>query len=320
MPPYADEKTGMNHFPVISIVTPSYNQGEFLPATIESVISQAGNFALEYIIMDGGSTDNSVEIMKEYEGLLQRGEWPVACAGITFRWFSEKDHGQADAVNKGFALATGTILGWLNSDDTYLPGAIATILERFSSNPDDVMVYGNACYMDRGGNITGRYRSEPFSLKRLAVRSIICQPAAFFRREALQEVGELDTGLQTCLDYDLWIRLGQRFEKRIVHINDYLAASRMYADNKTLSLRDTVYRETMLVAMRHFGYVPGVWIVHSMLEVIQSADMSFPNKVSTIIRHRSPFLRYLVNPETLLSTLWFLLTRVTKARINDENP
>lgn len=312
MSPYADEKTGMNRCPVITIVTPSYNQGEFLPATIESVISQQGNFVLEYIIMDGGSTDNSEEIMKKYEGLLQRGEWPVACAGITFRWFSEKDKGQADAVNKGFAVAQGTILCWLNSDDTYLPGAIARVVDRFSSNPDDVMVYGNAWYTDRDGNITVRYRTEPFSLKRLAVRSIICQPAAFFLREALQEIGELDTALHTCLDYDLWIRLGKRFEKRIVHINDYLAASRMYADNKTLSLRDTVYRETMLVAMRHFGYVPGVWIVHSILEVIQSADMPFLTKVSTIIRHRSPFLRYLLNPGTLLSTLWFLLTRVTK--------
>jgi glycosyltransferase involved in cell wall biosynthesis len=264
--------------------------------------------------MDGGSTDNSVEVMRKYEGLLQRGEWPVACAGITFRWQSEKDDGQADAVNKGVALSTGIIIGWLNSDDTYLPGALAKIVAFFGANPDTAMIYGNAWYTDRNGNITVRYGSEPFSLKRLAVRSIICQPAAFLHGEALQVVGELDTNLRTCLDFDLWIRIGKRFEKRIVFLNDYLATSRMHADNKTLSLRDHIYPETMLVAKRHFGYVPGVWIVHSILEVIQAPGMSFPSKLGTIARCRLLSLRYLFQPKTLLSVVWFLITRLTKSR------
>lgn len=304
----------MKDYLVVSIVTPSYNQGEFLSATIESVLSQAGDFYLEYIVMDGGSTDNSVEIIKRYDGLLQRGEWQAACKGITFRWSSEKDKGQADAVNKGFAQATGEILGWLNSDDTYLPGTVAKTVEFFIANPDTVMVYGNAWYTDRSGIITERYRSEPFSLKRLAARNIICQPSVFLRKEALQMIGELDTSLHTCLDYDLWIRLGKVFEKRITFLDDYLATSRMYADNKTLSLRDLIYRETMLVAKKHFGYVPGVWIVHSILEVIQSSDMPFLSKIRTTIGCRLPFLRYLLQPRTLLSVVWFLLTHLTKDR------
>jgi glycosyltransferase involved in cell wall biosynthesis len=304
----------MNDYPTVSIVTPSYNQGEFLSATIESVISQSGDFFLEYIIMDGGSTDNSVEIMKRYDSLLQRGEWNIACKGITFRWHSEKDKGQADAVNKGFAQADGEMFGWLNSDDTYLPGAVAKAVEFFMANPDTVMVYGNAWYTDRAGAITQKYRSEPFSLKRLAVRNIICQPSVLIRRESLQKVGELDTSLHTCLDYDLWIRLGKVFEKHIVFLDDYLATSRMYADNKTLSLRDLIYRETMLIAQKHFGYVPGVWIVHSILEVLQSSGMPFLSKARTLIGCRLPFLLYLLQPKTLLSVIWFLLTRLTKDR------
>jgi len=298
--------------PLISIITPSFNQGEFIAATIESIINQAGDFAIDYIIMDGGSTDNSVEIMKHYEGLLQRGEWPIACKGITFRWKSEKDGGQADAVNKGFAIARGEILGWLNSDDTYLPGTVAKVVGHFIANPDTVMVYGNAWFTDRNGTITVKFRSEPFNLKRMAERNIICQPSAFLRREALQAVGALDQNLHTCLDYDLWIRFGKVFEKRIDFLNDYLATSRMYADNKTLSLRGLTYHETMLVARRHFGYVPGVWIVHSILEVIKAPDTPLQEKISTIIGSRLGFLRYLLSPRTLLSVILLLIRRLTK--------
>jgi len=307
---------------LISIVTPSYNQGEFLAATIESVISQAGDFHIDYIIMDGGSTDDSVRIIKKYEWLLQTDEWPVACKGVTLRWSSEKDKGQADAINKGFGLAKGDILGWLNSDDTYLPGAVSTVLERFRAEPDTAMIYGNAWYTGRDGTVTGRYNSEPFDMKRLAARSIICQPTVFLRREALLAVGKLDVSLHTCLDYDLWIRLGMQFGKRITFIEDYLATSRMYADNKTSSQRDRVYHETMLVAKRHFGYVPGVWIVHSILEVIQAPDMSLPAKIGKIARSRLYAFCYLIQPKTLFSVIRFLMSRIAKScgYANSANP
>lgn len=298
----------------ISIITPSYNQGEFLAATIESVISQTGNFSIDYLIMDGGSTDNSVEIIREYESLLQRRAWPVTCNSITFRWYSRKDNGQADAVNNGFDLATGDFLGWLNSDDTYLPGAFTRIIEYFIDRPDIVMVYGNAWYTDRYGDILSRYGSEPFSLKRLAVRSIICQPTVFLRKEALQMVGKLDTNLQTCLDYDLWIRLGQTYEKRITFLDDYLATSRMYAENKTVSMRDHIYRETILVARKHFGYVPGVWIVHSILEKIQAPGIPSLGKARTVTGQLLFLFRFLLQPKTLVSTIWFLITRLMKHR------
>src|SRR5574340_1418719 len=115
--------------PVITVVTPSFNQGRFIDETIRSVISQEGDFYLEYLIMDGGSTDETVDIIKKYDRLIKEGKWPVKCRGIEYRWVSEKDNGQADAVNKGFKIARGEILGWLNSDDTYLPGALGKALK-----------------------------------------------------------------------------------------------------------------------------------------------------------------------------------------------
>jgi glycosyltransferase involved in cell wall biosynthesis len=294
--------------PVISIITPSYNQAEFLAETIESVLSQEGDFFLEYIIVDGGSTDNSVEIMQRYDDLLHRREWPIVCKGITFHWTSGNDNGQADAVNKGFAQAKGKILGWLNSDDTYRPGAVAKAVEFLSANPHSAMVYGNAWYTDRKGNITERYASERFSLKRLAEKCIICQPSVFVRTEALKETGGLDSNLHTCMDYDLWIRMGNRFEGRIAFIEDYLATSRMYGENKTASQRDHIYKETMAVVRKHYGYVPGVWIVQSILKALQTRDKA----VIKILRSRLFVFGYLLQPATLISVFVYLLTRLTR--------
>ncbi|HYA12953.1 MAG TPA: glycosyltransferase, partial [Syntrophales bacterium] len=136
---------------VFSIVTPSYNQGEFLSETIESVISQEGDFLIDYIIVDGGSTDNSVAIIRHYDALLQKGEWRISCRGITFRWHSEVDQGQTDALMKGFSVAKGEILAWLNSDDTYLPGALQAVAGFFRDQPDTGLMYGDALYCDRRG-------------------------------------------------------------------------------------------------------------------------------------------------------------------------
>src|SRR5450631_2739137 len=113
--------TSMSNVPTISIVTPSFNQGEFLAATIESVISQAGDFIIDYLIVDGGSLDNSIDIIRGYDALIRTDMFPVNCCGLTYRWLSEQDRGQADALAKGFRMAEGEIFAWLNSDDTYLP-------------------------------------------------------------------------------------------------------------------------------------------------------------------------------------------------------
>jgi glycosyltransferase involved in cell wall biosynthesis len=246
----------MNKRATISIVTPSFNQGAFLAETIESVISQAGDFHIDYIIVDGCSTDGSLEIIRHYHDLLRRGEWPVSCRGITCRWLSEKDRGQTDALVKGFSLAQGDVLAWLNSDDTYLPGALQTVTEFFQGHPETGLVYGDACYCDAEGAILGNYRTEDFDLAALASATIICQPAAFFRREAFEAVGGLDATLEFVMDFDLWIKLGRQVSCR--HIPVTLATYRLHATSKTISSSTLINNseEALTVVIRHFGWAP----------------------------------------------------------------
>jgi glycosyltransferase involved in cell wall biosynthesis len=240
---------------LVSIVTPSYNQGCYIEETIQSVLNQDyPNF--EYIIVDGGSTDHTIEILKKFSNRI--------------KWVSEPDKGQADAVNKGFKMAKGEILGWINSDDTYNPGALNTVVGRFSKNPEIVMVYGDAYFIDRDGNVMWRYPTEQFRLKRLADTCFICQPTVFMRAEVFNENGMLDTNLHTCLDYDYWIRIGKHYPaNRITYLKGaYLANSRMYDENKTISMRKKVYKEVMETQKKYFGKLSKMWIRGYIKEII----------------------------------------------------
>ena len=250
----------------ITVVTPSFNQGKFIEETIKSVISQEGDFTLEYIIMDAGSTDETVEVIKKYERLLEKGEYPVKCRGVRLIWKSEKDKGQAHAVNKGFKLATGDFLGWVNSDDTYIPGAISKALDYFKRNKDAVMVYGEGYYVDERGKIIERYKTEPFDYQRLSEHCFICQPSAFLRRSVLDEVGYLDEGLHFCMDYEYWIRIGKK--GKVGHLNEYLATSRLHSDAKTVAKTKDAYVELIRTIKKYYGRVPVLVIdgyVHAVL-------------------------------------------------------
>ncbi|MDD2582047.1 MAG: glycosyltransferase family 2 protein [Desulfuromonadaceae bacterium] len=243
-------------FPVISIITPSYNQGAFLAETIESVIAQEGDFAIDYIIVDGGSSDNSVDIIKNYDARLHNGEWPVKCQGITYRWVSERDSGQTDAMMKGFRMASGDIYAWLNSDDTYLPGALQAAFAFLHAHPDTGLMYGDAHYVDSSGAGISSYHTEEFDLTRLASANIICQPAAFFRRDSFETVGGLDGTLHFAMDYDLWIRIGRSFPCR--RVPRPLATYRLHETSKTIS-SGTLYKnseESLDITIRHFGWAP----------------------------------------------------------------
>src|SRR5262245_11033457 len=156
----------LTEHPLVSIVTPSYNQGRYIEATIQSVLEQDYHH-LEYLVLDGGSTDQTLTVLQRYEDRLL--------------WISEKDRGQADAINKGFRLAQGQILGWLNSDDTYLPGTIRRVVDYFQTRRDVGMVYGEGYHVDASGKIIERYYTEPFSFQRLAEICFICQPTVFMR-------------------------------------------------------------------------------------------------------------------------------------------
>ncbi len=206
--------------PLVSIVTPSFNQGEFIAATIESVLAQDYPH-INYLVVDGGSTDGTLDVLRSY--------------GERIRWLSEPDGGQADAVNKGIARTRGPIVAWLNADDVYLPGAVTRAVAELEKHPEAGLVYGNAEFIDRAGTTLGPCpQVEPFSLNRLIHHlDFIVQPATFFHRAAFDAVGGLDAGLRYCLDYDLWIRLARHAPVR--YLPTTLAQARIYPETKTAS-------------------------------------------------------------------------------------
>jgi len=240
----------------VSVVTPSYNQGAFIRETIESVLGQEGDFLLDYIVVDGASTDESVERIRRYESLLDSGKWPVRCRGIRYRWVSEKDRGQADAIAKGFRMAEGGILAWLNSDDTYLPGAIARALDMFDREPDAQAVFGMAHFTDEKGGILGKYPTDPFDHQALASFNYVCQPSTFFRRSAFEAAGGLDTSLRYVMDYDLWIRMAARH--RFAYLQDFLSTYRLHDVSKTMAAGDASanHEEALRIVMKHYGWAP----------------------------------------------------------------
>ena len=235
---------GVNLLPLVSIITPSLNQGRFIRDTIESVLSQDYP-RLEYLVMDGGSTDETLDILRSY--------------GDRLTWRSGPDGGQAAAVNSGVRLAKGEILGWLNSDDTYQPGAVTAAVEHLIAHPETAVVYGDAHYIDEQNRVIGIYPTEDFALDRLAHACLICQPTAFFQRTAIEAVGVLDASLQYCMDYDLWIRLGRLFPLK--RIPGFLANSRQYPQTKTWSQRDRLFTELCVVTQRSFGFTSPHWRV-----------------------------------------------------------
>jgi glycosyltransferase involved in cell wall biosynthesis len=225
--------------PLVSIVTPSYNQGRFLRRTIDSVLNQTYPY-IEYLVMDGGSQDESVEILKSY--------------GDRFCWVSERDGGQTDAINKGLARARGDILAYLNSDDVLRPNAVERAIAHFRRNPACDLLYGKAHYLNEQDEIIGIYATADYSFERLMMDCCICQPAAFWRAAIARKVGPFDDRLNYVMDFDYWLRV-DRAGGRIEHVHEWLACSRLYPQTKTLSARREIYREIFQVCQRHGGYV-----------------------------------------------------------------
>lgn len=217
--------------PLVSVVTPSYNQADFLEQTLLSVLEQ--DFPhIEYLVADGGSTDGSVEIIKKYADRLA---W----------WVSEKDRGQGEAINKGLTRARGEIFAWLNSDDYYLPGAVSSAVEVFKANPDALLVYGNMLAVDGNGQTLNVLKYGQYALEDLLCFQIIGQPAVFFRREAYESAGKLDVTFHYMLDHHLWIRIAR--QGRIVHVPQVWAAARFHPQAKNRHLAVEFGREAFRI-------------------------------------------------------------------------
>jgi GT2 family glycosyltransferase len=202
--------------PLVSVITPSFNQARYLEATIQSVLLQ--DYApIEYILIDGASMDGSAEIIRKYEDRFAY-------------WVSEKDKGQAEAINKGLSRAKGEIAAWLNSDDYYLPNTISAVVKCFDENPEMAMVYGDMLAVDGNGQTINVLKYKQLSLEDLLCFQIIGQPSVFFRRAALEKTGLLDTSYHFLLDHHLWIRITQH--GKILHVPQIWSAARYHAEAK----------------------------------------------------------------------------------------
>ena len=225
----------------ISVITPSLNQDKYIERTILSVLNQRGDFELEYIIVDGVSTDNTLDIIEKYKD------------GLT--WISEKDRGQSDAINKGFSMASGELLAWLNSDDTYEPDALAEVAERYKKLMFK-WCFGDCRIINENDQemrkLITRYKimeSRQYSYRRLLSKDFISQPAVFFTREVYQEIGPLDQNCEYSMDYDYWLRIGKKYTPH--YINKFLANFRWHAESKNSRNFKKAAYETYLTAKRH---------------------------------------------------------------------
>lgn len=229
--------------PRISIITPSFNQGRFIGETIDSVLGQ-GYPDLEYLVLDGGSTDETLDVLSSY--------------GERLRWWSEPDRGQSHAINKGLARATGEVVAFLNSDDRYCPGALLAVGQRFARDPRIGWLTGKCRIVDAAGQpargaIT-RYKNLWLALRSgpaLRVVNYISQPATFWRRELWARVGPLDEGLHYTMDYDYWLRLGAAAPMGFV--NSYLAEFRVHQASKSGTGAARQFAEELATARRYTG-------------------------------------------------------------------
>jgi glycosyltransferase involved in cell wall biosynthesis len=210
----------MNDHPLVSIVTPSFNKGPYIEETLQSVRNQTYP-RIEHIVIDGGSTDETLSILEKYSGDIV--------------WVSEPDKGQSDAINKGWRRVNGEIIAYLNADDTYPPGAVATAVQYLDEHPDVGLVYGDGILTDETGKFIQTYHAGEFSLRDLVYcRDNILQPALFLRKTVYDKIGGIDENLHLAMDLDYWIRAGLLF--KVAYIPTPLATAKIYGDAKSVAL------------------------------------------------------------------------------------
>lgn len=233
-----NEGTGAATLPLVSIITPSLNQGQFIAETINSVLNQSYPY-IEYLVVDGGSTDETLGILRSY--------------GDRLRWVSEPDRGQSSAINKGWQQTKGEIIAWLNSDDIYLPDAISYIVDFLQTHPPIDAIYGDGDYINPQGRFIRLYPTRPFSYVELVRETFdfIPQPTVFLRRRVLETVGFLDETLNYVMDFDYWLRLG--LTHRIEYLPQKLATMRLHPKAKSIHSTAHSEREILRIYQKLFS-------------------------------------------------------------------
>lgn len=236
----------------VGIVIPSYQQGEYLERSINSVIENMRNVSIKLVVMDGGSTDGSVEIIKKYERHI-------------FHWESHADKGQAAAVNQGVRyLDDCQYIMWLNSDDEYDNELSVKHLVECADKEKAKVCYGRSYFIDKAGRKIGEYRTREFSLERLNVECYLSQPSVLVERRAWTKEGGLNEALKMCLDYEFWIRLVKKYD--FIYCDKVIGNTRMYEDTKTALMKKQHLAEAICILQKQFGYVPMRWISAWWLE------------------------------------------------------
>ena len=258
----------MEYFPKISIITPSYNQGKFIEETITSVLGQ-GYPNLEYIIIDGGSTDETIEVIKKYADKLKY-------------WVSEKDNGQSHAINKGFALATGDIIGWLNSDDMYLPGALAHVASRLDTGARE-LCFGNCLHFRQGTSAVVSWGSDVVqNAQRYGLENFdyIIQPSSFWTRITWEAVGSLSESLTYTFDWE-WFLRARQLEVKFLALPKCLSMYRIHDEHKT-GVGGTRRQEEILSLYRQ--YSERYAVLYALLRAEVAQDGSLKKIVKTALR------------------------------------
>lgn len=235
----------MVSYPKISIITPSLNQATYIERTIRSVLDQDYP-DLEYIVVDGGSTDGTTEILKKY--------------GNRLTWISEKDSGQSEAINKGMRMATGDIIAYLNSDDIYEPGALASVAARFMAEPSLRWLTGKCRIINENGrevrSAITKYKNfllAHYRYRLLLIANPVSQPATFWRKEVVEEIGLFDPAESLIMDYEYWLRIGRKYHPAIM--DESLAAFRIHPTSKTSQNRFLMIRQECAISRKYSGSV-----------------------------------------------------------------